>query len=343
MIDNLWFSLKEEKWKVGWTGEFYWTSDEEISDWLGCALSLVRSPKDNKPVIVVRRIEVRSSSYIGRDVAIRLVLAFKLKTPPSEPVLDPAYAAKEDPSKNKRGDPKARWVLQLDEHHWVWQWVEEGKQIQDSTVYSLYKMIKDELANPTAIGDNIFDVECDSPTDRVIPVIYQPAVDCLKNFVREVHCANGSVDSNGRSEVEVSLIFENERLRKHGLLNTMYEAVRFILHRRTMDLESFKIHVDKDNDGNTSTFENIYSGPYKINDDDVHGDKFPPIPKHKIRNYFGNQTHPVIFVNTSNHAMAEMDNNGRMWKWEYVPWLDKAPVKLGAMTRKEIEPTLRRY
>ncbi len=343
LTDNLWFSLREKKWKVGWTGKFSWTSEEEISDWLGCALSLARSPKDDKLVIVVRRIEVKNSSYMGRDVAIRLVLAFKLNDPPSEPVLDPAYAAKEDPLKDERSDPKARWILQLDENHWVWQWAEEGGRIQDSTVYSIYNMIKDELENPTVVGDNVFDVDCDCPTDGVIPVIYQPAVDSLKNFMREIHCVNGSVNSNGSSEVEVSLIFENERLRKHGLLNSMYEVIRLMLHRRTMDLESFKIQVAKDIENNTFTFENIYSGTYEMNDDDIHGDKFPPIPKHSIRNYFGNHTHPVIFVNTSNHAMAEMDNNGRLWKWEYVPWLDKAPIKLGTTSRKDIEPTLRRY
>ena len=29
----------------------------------------------------------------------------------------------------------------------------------------------------------------------------------------------------------------------------------------------------------------------------------------------------MVFVNTSNHAMAEHDANHELWKWEYVPGL----------------------
>jgi hypothetical protein len=34
--------------------------------------------------------------------------------------------------------------------------------------------------------------------------------------------------------------------------------------------------------------------------------------------------------------MAERDNNNHLWKWEYVPWLPKAPVVLGTKSRQEI-------
>ena len=45
----------------------------------------------------------------------------------------------------------------------------------------------------------------------------------------------------------------------------------------------------------------------------------------------------MIFVNTSNHALAPHDNNHDLWKWEYVPWSKKIPIKLGTKTRQEVE------
>ena len=52
--------------------------------------------------------------------------------------------------------------------------------------------------------------------EKVIPVIYQPSVDALKNFVREVHCAKGPTNQDGSYKMEVSILFNNERLRQHG-------------------------------------------------------------------------------------------------------------------------------
>ena len=45
----------------------------------------------------------------------------------------------------------------------------------------------------------------------------------------------------------------------------------------------------------------------------------------------------MVFINTSNHAMAEFDANHNIWKWEYIPWLVNAPVKFGEKNRNNIE------
>ena len=74
-----------------------------------------------------------------------------------------------------------------------------------------------------------------------------------------------------------------------------------------MDLESFKILVGKDPESDRFTFEGIYSNEAEMNADSIHGDKTPPpAPKHPIKYYFEDRKHPVVFVNTSNHAMAEL-------------------------------------
>jgi hypothetical protein len=196
----------------------------------------------------------------------------------------------------------------------------------------------DELEHPTIPRDNIIKAQVEAQSNELIPVIYQPSVDALKNFVREVHCAKQTSNPDGSYTMEVSLLFNNERLRQHGALNSIYEFIRGLIYGRVMDLESFKILVANNLADDSFVFEGIYSGKYEMNADSIHGDKAPPpAPKHSVKYYFLDRNHPVVFINTSNHAMAQHDSNPRIWKWEYIPWLADAPIKLGSMTRKEIE------
>ncbi len=342
--DKIWLSHRENKWKIGWFGKFSWTTKSEMWDWDNCTIDLARSLKDNSLIVVVRSTTNKNSSYMGnKPVELRFMLGFSVngKSPP-EPKIESSYTARKNLSKKNWEGPKDRWVLQLDDDHWIWQWAEDGKDISSSETYTCYRSIIDEIEHPKE-SDNIFDVELESQDDRVIPVIYQPAVDALKNFVREVHCAEGSKNADGSYEVDVSIVFENERLRRYGILNSIYEVVRLVLHGRTRDIESFKIRVKKDVKDNTFTFEGIYSDSYKLNRDNIHGDKPPPIKKHEVKYFFQNRKHPIVFVNTSNHAMAEHDTNNRLWKWEYVPWQNNAPIKLGTKTREELEHDFRQH
>jgi hypothetical protein len=47
--------------------------------------------------------------------------------------------------------------------------------------------------------------------------------------------------------------------------------------------------------------------------------------------------HPIIFINTANHAIAELDNNQTLWKWEFVAWKPDSPIVYGNKSRKDIE------
>ncbi|AKB18680.1 hypothetical protein [Methanosarcina sp. WWM596] len=123
-------------------------------------------------------------------------------------------------------------------------------------------------------GDDIF-------PGTILPVIYQPAADYMKNFTRVIHCTP-YITGDRYCEVEVSIIFNNEQLRKHSFFNNFYEI---------KDLEQ----------------------------DSIHGDSVKPAPEHDVKYYFIQKEHPVVFINTSNHSMAENDSNHSLWKWEYVP------------------------
>ncbi|MBN1324414.1 MAG: hypothetical protein JW986_10540 [Methanotrichaceae archaeon] len=170
---------------------------------------------------------------------------------------------------------------------------------------------------------------------KIIPVIYQPAVDALYNFLREGH----SAPSTGGG-IEVILIFNNEDLRRHSMgsvLNPIYEAFRWLRYGRVLDVETFRIYIDR---GGEFIFEEICSNGHGLYEDDIHGD--PPIaPRRVIKHFFANAMHPVVFVNTSNHAMAEYDSNHCLWKWEYIPGTMGCPVKLGQKSREEIERSFR--
>jgi hypothetical protein len=340
MVSNpVWFTVKEKKWQVGYFGKFSWTGKEEFWDSDNCRVSFART-LNNECLIVVRSSKTILSSFMGKEVMLRYMLGFELSGKPSEPKTE-MYTARDNIPNRKEG-PKNRWVFQLDDKHWIWDWAQEGVDITNSTIFSLYLEIVNELDHPSKSPNNIFDVQVNEEDERVIPVVYQPSVDALKNFVREVHCAKGPANSDGSYEIEVSILFNNERLRQHGVLNSIYALIRRLIYGRVMDLESFRILVRKDQASDRFTFEGIYSNDQDMNADSIHGDKTPPpAPQHPIKYYFENRNHPVIFVNTSNHAMAEQDTNNRIWKWEYIPWLIDAPIKLGSKTRREIEQSFR--
>lgn len=47
--------------------------------------------------------------------------------------------------------------------------------------------------------------------------------------------------------------------------------------------------------------------------------------------------HPIVFINTANHAMSYRDTNRTIWKWEYIPWEENGPVILEEKSREELE------
>jgi len=339
VLGVVWFTVKERKWKIGFFGKFSWTGKEQLWDSDNCTISIARTVK-NECLIVVHSSQIKYSNYMQKDITLRYMLGFEISAAPLKPQTE-MYTARSNFGKKRRQGPKERWVIQLDDKHWIWEWAQEGKDIADSTIYKLYQEILDNLEQPPMAKSNIFKTQIEQQTNELIPIIYQPSIDALKNFIHEIHCHKEPPNKDGSYTIEVSILFNNERLRQHGILNSLYTAIRRLIYGRTMDLESFKIHITKPPTENHFTFESIYSDNNEINTDTIHGDKKPPPPKRPIKYYFINQNHPIVFINTSNHAMAEHDTNNKLWKWEYIPWLTDTPIKLGSMSRKKLEETLK--
>lgn len=292
-----------------------WKQKEMIYDFYSCSISVV-GIKDNVRIVVRRSISGRSS-FMDSDYTVNLMMGFVAKS-------------FTEPKENGR-----RWEIDFEtipnndkdlrEIYDVKIWSEKKREITD-----LYETIK-KHQDTTPERANVFLAEYEQE-EKTIPVVYQPAIDSWKNFLREIHLHK--IDQNN---YEVTLVFNDESLREHSIVDRIYRSIRRIKYKRTMDIETFSLHLEKDL--GYFTFPNIYSDCYTIYHDTIHGDKSEPYPRHDIKYYFQDTQHPIVFVNTSNHAMAEHDNNHDFWKWEYVPWSKKIPIIYGEKSRKEIEST----
>ena len=331
----VWFSHREDRYDTELKGDyhvFHWTDNAEIWDWDNCTVSALKL-LNNKIRVVVRSLHTVHSEYRKADVKIRYMLGFDVNNI-QEPKTEDYHEPPNDNMKNKvYGRPKPRWVVQLDDDYWIWQWTQAGTKIESSNLYQVYLMIKNVLNTPVSDTNNIFKVEIQDDS-RYIPVIYQPAIDSWKNFVREVHCHQMNDD-----EFEVTIIFNNEQLREHALLNSIYEWFRSLVYGRTIDVETFRI-ILKEGVPEHFKFAGIYSGENDIQQDDIHGDKpdgSGNVPTYKIKYYFVNKRHTIVFINTANHAMGEHDTNHRLWKWEYVTWEKDSAVAYGEKSRNQID------
>jgi hypothetical protein len=391
----VWFSHLEKEYQVvdkvdnGFKKLFQWKAEpHKMWDWDNCTVSRAKVLSDGKVRIVIRSKTNRNSDYMGHiPVELRYMLGIDITSisdPYSEPY-DLASSKRQKLPVSAKKISHERWACKLDEKYWIWQWAKKDIDIKSSQVYHLNEDIKGFLEEAqsmkssnsdhitSGINNGIFKVNLDESVevDDIVPVIYQPAIDSLKNFLREVHCVK-LVKPDSSVDVEVSLLFNNEELRQHKYLNEIYSIIRLILYGRTQDVETFKIHITKNKDdksqkgvtddnmmneedkaqngnkeinknnkrnsNNHFIFEGIYSGEYDIEYDTIHLDKPPPPPqKRKIEYYFLDHYHPIVFINTANHAMSQHDNNHDIWKWEYIPWVKKAPIKLGLKSRKDIE------
>ncbi len=347
-----WFSQKVLKYHVV-ANSLKFSHDEVIVDWDHCLVDIV-GKKSGKTRIVLRSSSETVSDYIGRTkqetVEIRYMIGIDISSV-SEPIIE-NYQVNND--KIRKNLPKEcenyikRAVFSLDDKYWLWEEYSQNIPLESTNIYKLYLQIKEFIHNTKDLVDydvnEIFKVEIDESIidskkrEEIMPIIYQPAIDELRNFVREVHCHLIQPDV-----LEVTLIFNNEELRKFSLFNKIYEKIRCIIYGRIMDVESFRIYLDQDRIQNFKlyTFEKIYSNigniEYGIKYDTIHGDPPPNTPKRKVKYYFIDYKHPVVFINTSNHAMAESDNNHEIWKWEYIPFLNDSPVIFDTKSRKQID------
>jgi len=360
--EEVWFSHREKIFRI-LEGRIEWTDEKKIWNWDHCTVSVVKIPQSQEESSQKRlRVVVRSNANrnhasvkVNRPMTLRFMLGFDISTVHEIHSEAPPQAKNLEMSVDEWSDPRERWIFQLDENYWIWDWKDEGTDVTTTNVYKVREEIIRLLSNPDqASSSQIFDLKPGSLNDKMVldylkspadekipsirPMIYQPAVDSLKNFLREIHCSQKNIDDDS-SEVEVTLIFNNEQLRNHSPLDLPYRLVRQLLYNRFTDVETFKIRINRKDPGkNFFIFENSYSSDHGLNEYSIHGD--PPSHGevvHPISYYFVDCNHPIVFINTSNHAMAGHDANHILWKWEYVPGVPDSPLVLGSKCRRDID------
>ena len=339
----IWFSHLENKYdaelKLFQRKSFHWTEKSQIWDWDNCRVTWV-SRSERELRVVIRSSKMVISEFRKKEVHVNYMLGFDVNIDEIEyPRLDEYREPIQNIGDKKYGRLRQRWVIKMNKDYYIWQWIpkEKNPSLENSEVYKIYKDIIKSLEKPTPYNqNNIFRVENIPKDRRIIPVIYQAAIDSWKNFVREVH--THMINEN---EFEVTLLFENEHLRKHGQLDLLYRIYRRLRYGRVTDIESFRIILDKDKPVKLQ-FEGIFSGKYGVEYDNIHGDKpiNGKVPLHDIKYYFNDQMHPIIFINTANHAMSFHDTNHRIWKWEYIPWEKDSAIINGQKSRSQVDSFL---
>jgi len=241
-----------------------------------------------------------------RNIEIKFLYSFEISSI-EEPVIE-----KYDQSSLINDGQEFRWVINLkkegrehrDRNCSIWQWASQGGDIRQSDIFSLFRDIGKKLKSSSHYIMNVDEVHTEA-SDMVMPVIVQPSTDGWKNFVRQVHCAEIEEDS----EYEITLVFNDEHLRRHSILESFYRFLRPFLYGRLTDLESFRVILE----GNAASyfvFPGIYSGKSAITEDSIHGDRewfLRKAPRRSVKYHFCNRMHPIVFMNIQLIAKREKE------------------------------------
>lgn len=305
------FSYRQEIYdEVKESKRYYlsWRNEERLWDYDNCGVKVI-GMSDGRARIIVRRKKSGYSKFMGSDFEVNLMIGFVASNVRKETI-----------------NHKDVLVFDLEQSR-----DRMHRDLKDVKIWSDYEHETDDLYNAILrernndSGSKIIESDYLERDGSFVPVIYQPKIDAWKNFLREMH-----VHKEGDGSFQITLVFQDEILRRHGILDGIYRYIRLLKYKRTVDIESFCFRDGK------FFFDDIYSGDSNLFEDTIHNQETVSAKYH-----FQDLNHPVIFVNTSNHALAPHDNNHDLWKWEYVPWSGTIPIKLGSKSRSEVESDFR--
>ena len=283
-----------------------WRNEEKVWNYKDCKITVIGMSNDRARVIV-RRKKSGYSTFMESDFEVNLMMGFIALNVRKEEVNHKNVLVFEIEQSNDRAHRDLKDVR-------IWSDYEHETE-------DLYNKILQKRNNEST--SKIIESDYLERNNSMVPVIYQPKIDAWENFLREIH-----VHEEDDKSFQITLVFQDEILRRHGILDGIYRYIRLLRYKRTVDIETFYFK------NNQFFFDDIYSGKSNLFEDTIHEKTEVP-----AKYFFQDKNHPVIFVNTSNHALAPHDNNHDLWKWEYVPWSNKIPIKLGTKTRQEAEDT----
>ena len=214
------FSYRQEIYdEVKESKRYYlsWRNKERVWDYKDCSVKII-GMNDNKARVVVRRKKSGYSKFMKSDFEVNLMLGFVILNVQKETV-----------------DHHNILVFDLeqsnDNHH---------RELKDVKIWSDYEHETEDLYNTILrernndSGTKIIEADYLERNISMIPVIYQPKIDAWENFLREIH-----VHKENDSSYEVTLVFQDEILRMHGILDGIYRYIRLLKYKRIVDIETF--------------------------------------------------------------------------------------------------------
>lgn len=351
---NLWFSYKQRRHhateipqSINWVKRvipqnalFSWSDEPEDWDWKRCHFTVI-GMDGSRARIVARRQKIldRTDHLSGNKIWLMLgINVIRVGNIEKERYYKPV----EHNPPNRPQTQISRWAFHMD----VQNSGDEQTHISDAVIWiesndahvpQELVEIHNEILQRFGVSQDseIFNVDTIHKED-IFPVIYQPRVDTHNNYVRSIFW------EKKQGEIVFSLIFNDEELNRTWFLDYIYRHFRRWKYGRTKDLESFSVLLQNQKPV-ALKFPGIYSNDDDLNADSTHGDNdgwFSRAPARDIKSYYSDENHPVIFINTSNHAMGEKDNNPQFWKWEYVAWEKDTPLVSGGGSKETVNAML---
>jgi len=321
---------------------FKWSDEPEIWDWQNCHFSIVGMDKDRVRVVARRqKVLDRTDNHSGDKIWLMLgVITTDVTEIQPEDYNEPV---EHNPPNRALGPPIKRWAF----HMTIENSGDQETYITDATIWCKSNApepprelteLHDSIVKSKGIpkDSNTFDVYTDHE-EKIFPVIYQPRVDAHNNYVRSIFW------HTKENEIEFSIVFNDEELNNAWFFDFIYRHIRRWIYGRIKDLESFSVILDNQKPVSLR-FPGIYSNNDDLKNDMTHGDKesfWKKAPTHNIKYFYADTNHPIIFVNTSNHAMAEYDNNPQFWKWEYAGWETDTPLIVGGGSKEATDAMLK--
>ncbi|WP_148702721.1 hypothetical protein [Nitrosopumilus piranensis] len=352
---GIWFSYKQKEYvakKVPkifkWTEKiispkvlFDWSETSKQWDWKNCHFSIIGNDEDSTRVAVRRqKVLQRTDALSGNKISLMMGIDV---TGAKKPEFEKYHEPKKNPQKDLTQKIN-RWAIRLTNKNdgdpdtfitdaCIWMEADDHDTAPDA-LSEIFEKIQKTIG--TGSESNVFDVQT-THDEHVFPVIYQPRVDTLDNYIRAIFW------DMQEDKIEISIVFNDEQLSRAWFLDVAYRLFRKRKYGRIRDLESFQIMLSSSVPTQLK-FPDIYSNNDTLKDDSTHGDSTKwckKAPPHDIKYFYDDEHHPVVFVNTSNHAMAEHDTNPQFWKWEYVGWEKDTPLVIGGGTRDAVDDMLK--
>jgi hypothetical protein len=353
-VTTIWFSHTEHVWKSemrAWKPDIKTNKKKkEVWSWDNCYISGEKI-SENKIRVIVRskgKIKIRIDKKKTIESIVSFLYDFEISSIPEIEIEE--YTLPYNPYQKRSKISGKRRILRLknerdsmrvDDICEIWEFVSDSNQRLEGICNTLKQIMSQNFDSNKPLIEMVSEAQpiTNKQENKIFPIIYQPAIDTTKNFLRQVH-----IHEKEKNLFEITLVFNNEALRENKILHEVYEDLRKVIYGRTKDVETFYIILENSGPKNFR-FKGIYSNNDTIEKDTTHGDKkewwqFWKKIDRGIKWYYSSTCYPKVFVNTSNHALAEKDNNIHLWKWEYVTWGQNLPIGVGNKSRKVIEKEL---